>query len=115
MREEVPRQGRRRTTRWALAGATVLLAAGSVLANPAPALAALGAPGNVTATAGRRAITVAWSAPQTPNGTINRYIASTASGESCEAPAGTLTCTIGSLQRTCRTWWVWSPARTPPI
>ncbi|WP_213008376.1 fibronectin type III domain-containing protein [Paractinoplanes toevensis] len=63
-----------------------------MLTNPGPAAAAPGSPTGVTAVAGRRTITVSWTAPA--GGGVNHYRA-VAGGESCET--GGISCTISNL------------------
>ncbi|NMO52973.1 hypothetical protein HH310_17455 [Actinoplanes sp. TBRC 11911] len=80
-------------SRWALAAATVMLSAGTVLANPLPAAAdPISSPASVTLTPGRRMIKVEWTAPVNPASPVTAYTATASTGESCSS--ATLTCNI---------------------
>src|SRR5262245_10198818 len=85
----------RRISRWALAAATVMLSAGTVLANPLPAEAdPISSPASVTLTPGRRMIKVEWTAPVNPASPVATYTATASTGESCTVSSPALTCTI---------------------
>ncbi|WP_250036209.1 fibronectin type III domain-containing protein [Paractinoplanes maris] len=81
-----------------MTAAAVLVSAGTVLANPLPAAAALAPPENVTALPGRKQLVVNWTAPQTPGGTVTRYrVTLDNGGGTCNVNAPTNTCTFSGL------------------
>lgn len=96
---KVRKAKRRGGPRWAVACASALLAvAATLVAGASPAHAAPDAPTEVVATAGKRVITVNWTASTAP---VHHYVATTTGGtagpKTCTASSGATSCTISAL------------------